>query len=239
MRKRILFRDEEIAREIERRIDEEHLREGARLPSERQLTKEFSVQRDTIRCALDILLKKGIIIKKPRHGYFVAQKRIEINLSNFRAIRREVESTGDNYKAVILSFEMISVGTELAEMIQMPEGTLCYKVLRIRYDNEGPMSLERSYITAEYVPDLSREDLERKTLTSILRQGYGIVLVGADQRITQVYPDNMEAELLRISKDEPLIRYEGRIHDRKGRIIEYFDNVVLPDRIEFHIRDFA
>ena len=49
----------------------------------------------------------------------------------------------------------------------------------------------------------------------------------------------MEAELLRISKDEPLIRYEGSLYDRKDRLIEYFDNVVLPESIEFHIRDFA
>ena len=53
------------------------------------------------------------------------------------------------------------------------------------------------------------------------------------------YADDMEAELLRVSKDEPLIRYDGMIYDRKDRLIEYFDNVVMPDNIEFHIRDFA
>jgi DNA-binding GntR family transcriptional regulator len=49
----------------------------------------------------------------------------------------------------------------------------------------------------------------------------------------------MEAELLRVSRNEPLIRYDGMIYDRKDRLIEYFDNVVMPDNIEFHIRDFA
>ena len=44
MRKRILFRDEEIAREIEMRIEDERLKEGDRLPSERQLAVEFGVQ---------------------------------------------------------------------------------------------------------------------------------------------------------------------------------------------------
>ena len=93
MRKRILFRDEEISREIERRISEDRLKEGDKLPSERQLAEKFGVQRDTVRCALSILIKKGVLIKVPRQGYFVASKRIEINLSNFRTIRREVESS--------------------------------------------------------------------------------------------------------------------------------------------------
>lgn len=239
MRRRILFRDEEISREIERRIDEERLREGDRLPSERQLAKEFGVQRDTVRCALNTLIKKGVLIKVPRQGHFVAPKRIEINLSNFRTIKKEVESIGANYRATMLSHEKISINSTLSGATQLPEGTLCYKTLRIRYDNEKPMSLERSYIAAEYVPELSWDELERRDLSSILRQKYGIILAGVDQRITQVYPSNMESELLRVSRDEPLIRYEGLIFDRKERLIEYFDNVILPDSVEFHIREFA
>lgn len=63
MRKRILFKDEEISREIERRIREERLKEWDRLPSERQLAEEFGVQRDTVRSALEILIKKGVLIR--------------------------------------------------------------------------------------------------------------------------------------------------------------------------------
>lgn len=239
MRRRILFRDEEIAREIEWRIADERLKEGDKLPSERDLAEEFGVQRDTVRSALDTLIKRGVLISRARRGHYVAPDRIQINLSNFRAIRREVESIGDDYRANMLSFEKISIDKDTAARTGLPEGTLCFKTMRIRYGSEKPLSLERSYIVAENVPGLTREDLEQKTLTSILRQRYGIIPVGSDQRISQVYPDSMEAELLRVSMDEPLIRFEGLIHDRKDRLIEFFDNVVLPDRIEFHIRDFA
>lgn len=238
MRKHILFKDEEISREIERRIREEHLEKGDRLPSERQLAEDFGVQRDTVRCALEILLKRGVVIKKPRRGYYAAPKKIEINVNNFRTVKREVENIGRSSRSVMLNFEMISMSKKLAEITKMPEGTLCYQVLRIRYDMEKPISVERSNIIAEHVPDLRREDLDSRGLGSVLRQ-YGISLVSAHQRITQVYGGDMEAELLRISREEPLIRYEGRLYDRKDRLIEYFDNVVLPESIEFHIRDFA
>lgn len=239
MRKRILFRDEEISREIEMRIVEGRMKEGDKLPSERQLAEEFGVQRDTVRCALDTLIKKGVIVKVPRRGHFVAHKRIEVNLSNFRTIRREVESIGETYRAITLSYEKVCISRQLAETMQLDEGTLCYQILRIRYDNNKPMSIESAYVVAEHVPELSRDELEDRSLASILRQRYGIILSGADQRITQVYPGNMEAELLRVGKDEPLIRYEGLLYDRKGRLIQYFDNMIVPDSIEFHIRDFA
>ena len=239
MRKRILFKDEEISREIERRIAEKRLREGDRLPSERQLAEDFGVQRDTVRCALDMLLDKGVLIKRPRQGYFVAPGRIEINVNNFKTVKKEVENIGRNNRSIMLNFEMISMSKKLSEMTQLPEGTLCYLILRIRYDNEKPMSLERSYLIAEHVPGLKQEDLENRSLASILRQEYGITLVSAQQRITQVYADDMGSELLRVSKEEPLIRYEGLIFDRRDRLIEFFDNMILPDRIEFHIREYA
>lgn len=239
MRKHILFKDEEISREIERRIRDDRMGEGDKLPSERQLAEDFEVQRDTVRCALDILLKRGLIIKKPRRGYYVAPKKIEINVNNFRSVKKDIENLGRNSKSIMLNYEMISMNKKLSEITQLPEGTLCYQVLRIRYDGEKPISVERSNIVAEYVPGLSREDLEQRGLASTLRHEYGITLVSARQRITQVYGDDMEAELLRISKNEPLIRYEGLLYDKKDRLIEYFNNVVLTDIIEFHIRDFA
>lgn len=239
MRKRILFKEEEIAREILLLIENAHLKEGDRLPAERQLAEGFGVQRDTVRCALDILLKKGVIIKRPRQGHYVAQKKIEIDLGNFSAIKKEIEYIGTNRKSIVLNYETVSIGKRLSEMTQLPRGTLCYHILRIRYDNEKPISLERAYLTAGHVPELRREDLEQRTLTSLLRKKYGITLVSAHQRITQVYADDMEAELLKISRNEPIIRYEGLIYDKKGRLIEFFDNVIIPERIEFHIREFA
>ncbi len=239
MRKRILFKEEEIAREIILLIENARLKEGDRLPAERQLAEKFGVQRDTVRCALDFLLNKGVIIKRPRKGYYVAPKRIELNLKDFSSIKREIERIGHRSKSILLNYEVVSMDRRLAETTHMQEGTLCYQVLRIRYDIERPISLERSYILIEHVPDLSCDDLEKRTLASLLKQKYGITLVSAFQRITQVYGGDMEAELLRIRKNEPLVRYEGLIYDRKDRLIEYFDNVMLPYSLEFHIRDYA
>ncbi len=239
MRKHILFKDEEISRELERRIKAEHLVEGDRLPPERQLAEEFGVQRDTVRCALEILLKKGVLRKKPRWGYYVAPDRIELNLMDFSSVKKEIERIGFKGRAIMLNYEMISMSKRLSEITKLPEGTLCFQMLRIRYDSERPISLEKSYLIAELVPDMSLIELEQRTLASILKNNYGITLVSAHHRITQVYADEIAAELLRINKNEPLVRYEGLLFDRRDRLIEYFDNVVLPDSIEFHIRDFA
>lgn len=239
MRKRILFKEEEIAREIILLIENARLKEGDRLPAERQLAEEFGVQRDTVRCALDFLLNKGVIIKRPRQGYYVAQKKIEINLNNFGSILKEVERVGFSNRALLLSYEMISMGEKLSDITHLPVGTLCYQIFRIRYGIDKPISIERSYLITEHVPGLRRDELEKQPLISLLKSRYGISLARVHQRITQVYGDDTEAELLRVKKDKPLIRYEGLLYDKRDRLINYFDNVIIPDSLEFHIRDYV
>ena len=239
MRKRILFKDEEISREIERRIEEKRLKEGDRLPSERQMAEDFGVQRDTVRCALEILLKKGVLIKKPRLGYFIAPKRIEIDVNNLHAIKKEVEIVREKNRAILLNYEKISIGRKLSEMTGLPEDTLCYEIMRIRYDYETVISLEKSYIVADHAPGLTQDEIEHRSVASVLKQKYGITLISAQQSITQIQADDMESELLRIRKGEPLVRYSGLLYDRKGRLIEFFDIAVRPESIEFRLRDFA
>jgi GntR family transcriptional regulator len=239
MRKKILFKDEEISKEIESYIENEGLKEGAKLPSERAIAEYFCVQRDTVRNALEILLNKGVVVKKPRRGYYLAPARVEFDLNNFRSVKQAIERIGRESKAKLLSFETISMDSKLAGKTLLPEGTLCYRLARLRYENDRIMSLERSYLIAENVPGFSREDVELKSLSSVLKHKYGINLANSHQRLTQVYATNMEAELLRVRKDEPLMRYEGLVYDRKGRLIEFFDNVLMIGSIEFRIREYV
>lgn len=239
MRKKILFRDEEISREIKWYIEDMRMGEGSRIPSERELAEHFGVQRDTVRSALEILLKNGVLIKKPRLGYYVAPKRIEFDLNNFRSMKQAIERLGRESRALLLTFEKISMNEKLAEKTLMPEGTLCYRIMRLRYENDRTFSFERSYLISEHVPGLCQEDVNLKSLSAVLRSKYGIKLANSHQRITQVYANDMEAELLRIRRDEPLMRYEGLVYDRQGRLIEFFDNVLRIESVEFRIRDYA
>ena len=44
---------------------------GARLPSESALCRQYGVQRDTVRHALELLVHEGLIVKQPGRGSFV------------------------------------------------------------------------------------------------------------------------------------------------------------------------
>ena len=82
-KKIVLTKDVLLAKEMEYMLESEHYTEGMRLPSEREMASAFGVQRGTVRSALQILLDKGMILAKPRAGYFVATRRVDLNLNAY------------------------------------------------------------------------------------------------------------------------------------------------------------
>jgi len=47
---------------------------GERLPSESALCRQYGVQRDTVRHALELLVREGLIVKRPGRGSFVCSE---------------------------------------------------------------------------------------------------------------------------------------------------------------------
>ena len=76
MRKNLLTLDITIAKEIEQILSSEGYMPGDKLPSERALSELFSVNRQTVRSALGILVQERIIRSEERKGYFVEKPRI-------------------------------------------------------------------------------------------------------------------------------------------------------------------
>ena len=68
MRKNLLTLDITIAKEIEHILSSEGYMPGDKLPSERALSELFSVNRQTVRSALGILVQERIIRSEEEKG---------------------------------------------------------------------------------------------------------------------------------------------------------------------------
>jgi DNA-binding GntR family transcriptional regulator len=61
-----------VADHIEARIETGELRPGARLPGERDLAAEYHVSIGTMRRAIGVLRRRGLIVVLPARGTYVA-----------------------------------------------------------------------------------------------------------------------------------------------------------------------
>lgn len=66
-----IFRYEEVASKIEKSISDLGLKAGDRLPSVRRISTELAVSVNTVFQAFAILVAKGLIISKPKSGYYI------------------------------------------------------------------------------------------------------------------------------------------------------------------------
>ena len=233
MRKKVLSLEALLAKEIEYRLETEEYKEKQKLPSERELALEYGVQRLTMRRALQILVQKRCLVSKERSGYFVAPKRIKITLNQYGSITKVIEKMGKTSNIKLLEFDKMKLTDRLAEKTMLAEGTEVYRLLRLRYENRTPVALEKSYIIYELAKDLEEGDVHEKSLYDTLKRKYGLDVDHSNQRVSVVHANGLEAELLKVGPSKPLMKYQGLVYDKKGRLIEYFENIMLIERIEF------
>lgn len=224
-----------LSKEIEYLLDAEGYKEKQRLSSERELAKYFNVQRLTIRAALQILVQKGILISRERRGYFIAPKRVQFTLNHTNSFKMMIERMGKTSYVKLLEFEKMKLTEPLAKKTLLAEGTEVYRIMRLRYGNKEPIAVERSYIVCELAKDLSEEDVHNKSLYETLKKKYRLSIVNSSHRVSVVYANGLEAELLKVSPSKPLIKYQGLVYEKKGRLLEYFETILLSDKIEFII----
>lgn len=226
-----------MAKEIEYAIETGKYAEGDRLPSERILADDFGVQRGTVRSALGILEDKGIIISKERAGHYVAPRRIDFDLDAYNSRKVVIEKMGISTSVKLLTFEKISVTKKMSAETGWPADEQVFRIMRLRYAAGVPMALERAHIKCELAPDLTEEDVNNKSLYEALATKYNEHVDWAESKVTAVFANGLESILLNIGVAKPVMRYEGLVYDREGRLLEYFDDIILKDLVQFISND--
>lgn len=233
MRKNVLTKDVLISKEIEYMIDSGDLAEGSRIPSERQLAESFDVQRGTIRSALRILAEKGIVESRPRSGYYVAPARVVFDQDDYNSRKVVIENMGKTTYVKLLTFEKTFVSEKMAVKTGLPEDMQVYRIMRLRFAEGQPLGLERTHIRCDLVPELTEEDVHNKSIYETLKKRYGIHVTRAVAKVTAVFANGLESELLNTDMNKPVMRYEGLVYDRRGRLVEYYDDIILKEKVEF------
>jgi len=106
----------QIADRLTSGVSSGELAAGEKLPSERELVRLFQVSKDTIRKALSILVERGLVIKSPSRGSFVASAELLADNRDRRHVHVFLSLGEDNpWEGLIcgLSLELQRQGLEV------------------------------------------------------------------------------------------------------------------------------
>ena len=207
-------------------------------PSEAELCDIFQVTRGTVRHALEVLEREGLIYRKRGRGTFVARRRVEFDLTRLCSTTDDMRARGWAPAIRLLGIREVRPRPHIRRALRMPQDSAVWEVNRLRLADGEPVSLQWSYLPTTLTPDLDQHDLAG-SLYHILRDCYGVELRTADQIIRTRAAAAESAKLLGISEGDPIFVITRTTYDQNDVAVEYLDSLWRGDRYDLQVRRFS
>lgn len=204
-------------------------------PSETELADFFQVNRGTIRHALEILEREGLIYREKGRGTFLQRRRVELDLTKLCSTTEDLKARGWKPGSQLLGLARIIPRPHIQHVLGLSEGENVWQIYRLRLADGEPISLQWSYIPTRFVPDINSKDLN-SSLYYILKNDFGVELKTGEQIIRTRAATLEEAQLLQISEGSPVFEISRVTFDQNGRAVEHLDSLWRGDRYDFRIR---
>lgn len=222
----------QVAEQFERAIIDGTIAPGERISNEVALAAELGLSRPTMRQAIQVLVDKGMLVRKRGVGTQVVHGKIRRSVE-LTSLFDDLSAAGKKPHTDVLSIGKVPADEDVARELQLMRGADVWSLERLRWIDRQPLALMHNYIPVDVV-DLGSVDLAETGLYALLRES-GIVMRVARQRIGARGATLEEGKLLRERKGAPLLSMQRTAYDNGGRAVEYGRHVYRPDLYAFEL----
>ena len=215
-----------IAAALRERVQAGQFLAGRLLPSESELSTEFSVSRVTVRRALEVLRDEGLVNARQGFGWFVASDPVSQSLGRLGTIEEQMLASGLQPARRIVDFAFEKPSRKVAKVLD------CDQVLRVKRVNmadDHPFAVVTVWCPYELGKHLSRHDVEHSSFYNLLNVEIG----GATQTIGADAATAAEAQLLEIPMGSPVLSCDRTTKDKHGNAVLVSHHVFPAHRTNF------
>lgn len=182
------------------KIDSGELKVGDQIETEEQLVEKFGFSRMTINKALNKLVEKKHITRISGKGSFVTSSHVVKSLEEQSSFTEDMKSIGLKPGSQLLSYKLINSNEipEISQKMNIKEDTMLHFFVRLRTGNEIPIALNYSYVSAEVLPTLSLDALDRSFYEYLRSLNYTII--GSELEMEAVLPTIEQKSILQIEE---------------------------------------
>ena len=222
----------QVATQFEQAIVAGDIAPGDKIDNEISLARDLGLSRPTMRQAIQLLVDKGLLVRKRGVGTQVVQGKVRRTLE-LTSLFDDLAGAGQRPRTDVLALARVPADAEVAHELQVEVGAPVWSLERLRWMGEEPLALMSNYLPVELV-DLEELDLEHEGLYALLR-GSGISIRVAKQRIGASGASAAQAEQLRESPGAPLLTMQRTAYDSAGRAVEFGRHAYRPDLYAFEL----
>ncbi len=212
-------------------------RTGELLPTEDELEKQFQTSRTTVRNAIGILEREGLVYRKQGKGTVVQEPKTAQNLNYITSFTETLKEKNIKVETGSLSVELINPPPKIASLLNPKKGEKVYLIQRMRIADGLPVAFMSNYILARYTPDLvDKKGLLREMgLYQILEKEYDLKLNRAVETIEAYSSGPLEVDLLQIQEKTALFHTVRVTYLEDGTPFEVVISVIRADKYEYRV----
>ncbi|MEV2227993.1 GntR family transcriptional regulator [Streptomyces phaeochromogenes] len=208
-----------IADDLRNQITTGRIKPGERLVSEAQLAAQYMVSTPTLRGALAVLQREGLVEKIHGKGNFVRHPLRKITYVGGRGTLNTGTATEAPLRATVRTTKIRARG-HLTALLKVPPSSPLTEFLCLSHEGESPHSLARIYVPRDLVPAAVLGDSptreEAGARLTVLRPSLAVVRETVSVRL----PTPDEASTLRISTALAVLVITRVTADATGRVVE-------------------
>ena len=226
----------QIKENLREAIENQVLRSEDMLPSERELSTAYGVNRLTVRQAIDDLVQEGLLRRIRGIGTAVAQPRVIQVFPTVLGFSARMRSAGHVTLNRVLSQAAEPARTSIARHLHIQEGAPVMRLARLRIVNNEPLMLETSFLSLDRFPDLLQDDFTVRSLYDLITARYNIKILELDQTLEPVLMTPYEAQLLDSVAGNPAMLVEVTAFADEDDPFELSKAIVRGDKCQYYFR---
>jgi len=219
----------QITQVLRSRLESRQAGDAGPFATEQALCAEFGVSRTTVRRALGLLKREGLL--ESRRGIGTSGTPLEI-------ANRAVRWAGDplhgmlKSKPRIISLGRVPAPAVVAAFFGIAPGALVFGLTRVHDLDGRPLSVVRSYLPARLAAGLDRSAW-RQPMHDLLRERRNVRLHRSVHtlRVARAMAD--VAAMLGIALADPVLRIQASTYVADGSPIRWTENFFREDRYEY------
>lgn len=217
---------------LENKISSGVYKAGDKIPTEADLSNDYQISRITVRKGIETLVEKGILIKKPGIGTFVAENKIHRNMDGIQGFSENCAMLGKSCESVLLAAELVPATVVDREKLKLPKNSQVIRIFRLRMGDGVPIVLEENRFPTKFA-FLFAEDLTGSLYNLLREHNFSPTHGSTDINICTITKE--EAELLQIEEGKPELLSTCITYDQNGDPIHIGKSIFVLERYTLSI----
>lgn len=224
----------QVAERLAAEVRAQHL-PGDRLPPEPELAARFTVNRHTLRHAIDLLELQGVLERRRGLGTFVLDPPVAYPLHAQARFSDNISAAGRSGTGRLLAAACEPAPAEVAAALKLRVGNTVWRLTTLREVEEAPVSIIDHWLPLTPFPSLAAE-YQGGSLHALLARRYGIRPLRRSTAVSAALPLAAVARQLRMSPGHPVLRLRTiNVDAATGQPFEYAVSCIRADRLELVI----